>query len=290
MFEEYKKLLTIGITTYNDEKFIRQTVESCVKQAGRVVICDNASSDNTGKICQELAQKYPNISYTRLDKDLGKCYGFNFVIKEAKTKYFMWCGAHDFLDENYALPMINMLENCDAAGCYPACRYIQMDGQEMGISDCWYSNRLTSDYVCERIYAFIAHLHEVYFLYGIYRTQIVKKYLLPDYVFTNMIGGDHVFMCAMALEGRLISSPRSIYNWRQTKYELNDKENLDVWKKTIAREKMAEIIKPSATRKEMCVGQLNMLKRCKSKNISEFFKKINLIRKAKKKLKKRFGY
>ncbi|MES2960898.1 MAG: glycosyltransferase family 2 protein [Pseudomonadota bacterium] len=288
MFEPYKKLLTIGITAYNDEKYIAQTLDSCVNQAGQIIICDNGSTDGTSRICAEYAKKYSHIQYNKLEQDLGKCYGFNFVLKETMSKYFMWLGAHDYIDDNYTSPMIHMLENCDGAvGSYPASRSVTTDGQEIGVYDCWFANRLASDSALERIYTLIAHLHEVSAFYGIYQTKILKKFL-PQQVFTNMVAGDHPLLCALAAEGRMLYSPRSVFNWRQTKMHLSDAENLADYQKNIFKNQDNSGFVP--TRQNMCEWQLKILKECKVKKPGDFFKKIWLVCKAKKKLKKRFGY
>lgn len=274
----YKELLTIGIPAFNEEKYIRKTVESCINQAGCVIISDNASTDNTQKICEELAQKYPNLQYVRQPQNIGGTNNFNFVLNAAKTKYFMWMGGHDFIDENYTQNAIHMLEFSDASGCYPASRHVDVDDEVIGIFDCWFSERLSCDYAATRIYALISHLHEVSALFGIFKTKLAQQYPLQP-----MLGNDHVFLCNMALRGRLISSPRSIYNWRQTKIELTREENIKVWEKSLSDKNE---IKPSC--QDMQKAQVEILKKAGFRGYN-FFSKMRLITKAKKKLKKRFG-
>jgi hypothetical protein len=217
-----------------------------------------------------------------LEKDLGQTFGYNLPLSKAETKYFMRLGPHDLLDKNYTSPMIHMLENSDAVGSYPASRTIEIDGGQVGVYDCWYATRLTSDSASERVYALIAHLHEVSAFYGIYKTEIIKKYPLPE-----IIGNDHILLCQMASCGKLIFSPRSIFNWRQTKPPLNHEDSLKIWHKAIANGNNKSI---DTSLKAMCQAQLQVLKQCKSRDLIDYVKKLWLVRKAKKKLKKRFGY
>ncbi|MBM3579985.1 MAG: glycosyltransferase family 2 protein [Alphaproteobacteria bacterium] len=288
MFEPYKQLLTIGITTYNDGKYLAKTIESCVNQAGRIVICDNASTDNTEEICRDFAKKYPNIDYFRLEQDNGKCFGFNFVIKEAKTKYFMWLGGHDYLDDNYTSPLIHMMENSDAVTCYPSSRSVTVNDEEIGLYNYWYSHKLTSDSACERIYTLISQLHEVGMFYGIHKTEILKEFL-PHESFANMLGGDHVFLCSMAARGKMIYCPTAVFNWRQTKINLSDEDNTALQKNLIYKNSdQADSF--DSSRRKMCELQLEVIKNCKTKNIFDSIRKLYLVRKAKKKLKKRFGF
>ncbi|HEI8399873.1 TPA: glycosyltransferase family 2 protein [Citrobacter freundii] len=54
------ELVSIVIVTYNSEKFIEQTLDSCLKQTYRnieVIISDDNSEDNTLQICTEWKEK-----------------------------------------------------------------------------------------------------------------------------------------------------------------------------------------------------------------------------------------
>ncbi len=275
----YKELLTIGIPAYNEGKYIRQTIESCINQAGCVIISDNASTDDTQQICEEMAQKYSNLKYIRHSENKGGVFNFNFVLENAQSKYFMWMGGHDYLDDGYTTHMLHMLENSDAVGCHPASRQVDGNNIEIGIYDCWYANLLVSDSPSIRVYSLIAHLHEVVALFGIFRTEIAKQYPLKV-----MLGNDHSFVCNMALRGRIIYSPRSIYNWRQTKWGFTDEQNVKAWEKSLGNDENKVMV----SRLEMQEDQLKILKKCGFKGIG-ILQKLYLYNKAKKKLRKRFG-
>jgi len=280
MFQEYKKLLTIGIPAYNEEKYIRQTIESCINQAGTVIVSDNASTDNTSTICQELAKIYPNLIYLKQSKNKGGTENFLNCLNNAQTKYFMWLGAHDYLDENYSTHMVHMLEHSNALGSYPASRAVDINGNEIGIYDCWFTERLASDSAVERVYALIAHLHECSAFFGIFQTKIMQQVGLK-----TMLGNDNIFLCNMAAHGRLVYCPRAIYNWRQTKYGISYDQAVKIWTQSLGNENN----KINSSRKEMIFEQLKALKSAKSKGLFGYFQKLKLISKAKKKLRKRFG-
>ena len=70
------KKVTIGLPVYNGEKFIHKCLDSLLKQTFKnfiIIISDNASTDNTKKICQEYSQKDKRIQYIRQEKILGYC-------------------------------------------------------------------------------------------------------------------------------------------------------------------------------------------------------------------------
>ena|SRR5690606_12495316 len=104
------KKLTIGIPVYNEKKFILQTLESCVLQAGTILISDNCSTDGTSDICEEFANSHSNVFYTRNDSNIGMLENFKRPLFQCETEYFQWLGAHDILDKNYTLPLLEAAE------------------------------------------------------------------------------------------------------------------------------------------------------------------------------------
>ncbi len=66
-----KMLLSICIPTYNRSRHLKTTIESIIQQPeflnGKVeiVICDNASTDDTSIVVGEFSRRYSNISYYR---------------------------------------------------------------------------------------------------------------------------------------------------------------------------------------------------------------------------------
>jgi glycosyltransferase involved in cell wall biosynthesis len=59
------KLVSVWMIAYNQEQYIGQAIESIVTQKVNfdfeVVIGEDCSPDNTRKICEEYAQKYPEL-------------------------------------------------------------------------------------------------------------------------------------------------------------------------------------------------------------------------------------
>lgn len=69
--------VSVLVTTYNQEKFIAQTIESALRQEAdfpyEIVIGEDASTDRTGQIVLELQQKHPDrIRVLRCDTALAE--------------------------------------------------------------------------------------------------------------------------------------------------------------------------------------------------------------------------
>ena len=104
--------VTIGLPVYNGEKFIHKCLDSLLKQTFKnfiIIISDNASTDNTKKICQEYSQKDKRIQYIRQEKNIGLLPNFNFVLEQSNSEFFMWMGVDDYILPDYIKKNMDIL-------------------------------------------------------------------------------------------------------------------------------------------------------------------------------------
>ena len=76
-----KEILTVVTTTYNQEKYIEQTIKGVVLQktnfAFKYIIADDCSTDETKKIIEKYHKLYPKIiNPIYRDKNLGAMDNF----------------------------------------------------------------------------------------------------------------------------------------------------------------------------------------------------------------------
>ena len=107
--------LTIGLPTYNCENIIGKKIEELLKQSFKdyvLIISDNNSTDNTGKICESMSKKDNRIVFFQQDKNKGPFWNFNFLLQKAQTNYFVMTTPDDILSKNFLESNINILEKC----------------------------------------------------------------------------------------------------------------------------------------------------------------------------------
>ena len=102
--------VSICCITYNQEKYIRDAIESFLKQKTNfkyeILIRDDASTDNTAKIIREYEEKYPDIIhgiYEEINsfKTKGMIRSILNVYSKAIGKYIAICEGDDYwIDEN----------------------------------------------------------------------------------------------------------------------------------------------------------------------------------------------
>lgn len=119
-----KILVTIRCTAYNHEKFIKEAIESFLKQKTNfgyeILIHDDASTDNTTLILKEYEKKYPNLIRVIYQKENQYSQGKSistFLDKEARGKYIAICEGDDYwIDENKLQKQIDYLETNPKCG------------------------------------------------------------------------------------------------------------------------------------------------------------------------------
>jgi glycosyltransferase involved in cell wall biosynthesis len=94
-------LVTIGMPVYNGAPYVAKALDALLAQDYprlEILVSDNASSDETPRICEERARRDPRLSYLRNDANIGATANFRRVLSLARGEYFMWA-AHDDLWE-----------------------------------------------------------------------------------------------------------------------------------------------------------------------------------------------
>ena len=90
----------IAIPNYNYGRFLRECVESVLSQHGvdvRVLIIDNASTDDSAVIARELAMEDNRVELRLRERNLGPHASFNEGVDWASAEYFLILCSDDLL-------------------------------------------------------------------------------------------------------------------------------------------------------------------------------------------------
>lgn len=104
-------LCSVAIRTRNRSGYLREAVESVRRQSvsdWELLITDEASSDDTPCVCEELAAEDPRIRYVRHDPPLGQVRNWRYGPDHARGTYYATID-----DDNRYLP--DFLERMTAA-------------------------------------------------------------------------------------------------------------------------------------------------------------------------------
>lgn len=105
--------ISIIVPVYNVEKYLEECLESLVNQTYKnieILLIDDGSKDNSGKICDEYAEKDKRIKSIH-QKNSGVSKTRNNGIELASGDYVMFVDSDDWLEKNACELLINEVKN-----------------------------------------------------------------------------------------------------------------------------------------------------------------------------------
>lgn len=104
-------MVSILIPAYNSERFIDETLQSCILQSYsgiEVVIVDDGSNDSTLAITQKWKERHHNIHvFTQQNK--GACAARNLALEKSTGEYVMFLDADNIISPNKVKEQMKLL-------------------------------------------------------------------------------------------------------------------------------------------------------------------------------------
>ena len=127
-------LVTLGLPVRNGAPVLREALAAALAQTVddfELIIADNASTDDTERICREWAQSDERIRYFRHSRNLGAAANFNFTFHQARGKYFKWVAHDDVIAPTYLERCLEQFRQGPASLvlCFGRRRFLTCDGQ-----------------------------------------------------------------------------------------------------------------------------------------------------------------
>lgn len=106
-------LITIIIPIYNAEKYLRKCLDSIMNQTHKsieVLLINDGSRDNSGKICDEYEKKDERIKVIHKENE-GVSVARNIGLKNAKGEYIAFIDADDYVEKEYLEKLLRKLKD-----------------------------------------------------------------------------------------------------------------------------------------------------------------------------------
>jgi glycosyltransferase involved in cell wall biosynthesis len=207
-------LVTIGIPVYNGEMYLKQALDSIIKQDYsnlEIIISDNCSTDKTKDICLEYALQDSRIKYHRQELNIGATANFNFILKLASGVLFTWAACDDFLGSSYVRKCVDKLcKYPKAIGCCSDINFVNEDGT---IRTSWTQSYSNIDGLDKNI---VERVREItskvgwYGIYSIFRTDILRQTSLCQ----SRYADDVLLLLELLLLGEIIKVPEYLFYYR----------------------------------------------------------------------------
>lgn len=91
--------ISIGLPVYNGARYLPRAINSLLSQTFldlELIISDNASTDGTEEICKAFLRQDSRVRYFRQPVNIGAPRNWNFVVTQARGRFFKWASANDY--------------------------------------------------------------------------------------------------------------------------------------------------------------------------------------------------
>jgi len=220
-------LVTVALPVYNEEKFIRETLDSVINQDYKnieILISDNASTDLTNSICLEYAEKDSRIKYHRHQENIGATNNFFHLANIARGNYFIWMSGHDKWSTNLLSECVKVLNQTPGATvAYGTPVWIGQSGENLTKFTGWYDTR-GCNAVVRFFMIFWGSMNPV--------LGVIRREDLPDFNNRkyNFVGNDLVLLAELALKGEFIHAMDAVFYRRQNRPPEKYQEKLNRYK------------------------------------------------------------
>ena len=111
------KLITFTVPCYNSAAYMDHCIETLLPagEEAEIILVDDGSKDDTGKIADAYAEKYPTIVRVIHQENGGHGEGVNQGIRNATGMYFKVVDSDDWLDDDALAKVMDVLRAQAAA-------------------------------------------------------------------------------------------------------------------------------------------------------------------------------
>ncbi len=192
-------LVSIGIPTYNRSQQLKRAIDSAFAQDYpniEVVISDNASTDETQSLCEELCQRDSRVRYIRQSINRGIATNHIEAFKHSRGEYYMVLGDDDWIDPSYVSACLHVLLTEPEFAVVCGKPFLYQSGRpfhEGGVTT------LLQDSPSKRVLAYYRDVFDNAPFYGISRRALLST--VPP--MRDTFAGDWFYIASLAFLGKI---------------------------------------------------------------------------------------
>lgn len=218
--------VSVIVPIYNVENHLTQCVESVLKQCYQnfeIILVDDGSTDNSGKIADKYATTNSNIISIHKENG-GLSDARNVGIEIASGEYIYFLDSDDWLDPNAISTLLNfaIISNCEIVQggfYYTYDDYLLYDNRKISIDQ--------THFILNRKDAMTELIKNEYiknFAWGkLYKSSLVKKYLFPKGKYFEDSYWQHLIVNEINNYGVI---PTPLYYYRQRESSISGQFNI----------------------------------------------------------------
>lgn len=127
-------LVSIITPVYNAERFLRQTIDSVLRQEYKcweMILVDDCSTDNSEKIIKEYMKNDSRIKYIRLEVNSGAAVSRNIAIENSNGRYIAFLDSDDIWTPSKLKVQIEFMKKNNIGFSFSDYKVMTEEGQEI---------------------------------------------------------------------------------------------------------------------------------------------------------------
>lgn len=222
--------ISIGIPTFNRPDYLRQTIDSLLKQSYanlEIIVSDNASTDSeVQKVIHEFVKRDDRVKGFFQKKNIGMVPNYEFVLSKASSDYFMWKADDDIIEDvNFIDKLHKKLKESDCDFVFPEGYYLLSDGKKKSILNGVYGECKTFfDYTNALTKSFSSL--EFYGLYNLKKFNKSEEFKFND----DIVCPDLIYIPKLFLNHKVLFAPETYYIYRHVPNNDTFVRNLSLFK------------------------------------------------------------
>ena len=215
--------VTVGIPVFNGERFISHAIESVLAQTFadyELLISDNASLDDTARICTEFAANDVRIKFVQQEKNRGPYWNLRFVTERAAGQLLVWLAHDDAMHDRFIEECVAYLDrNSRVVMVSTDFRIVDESGDQI----CTEILRTMREDIpwarrCSQFFHYPVFSNVFYSFYGMMRTDVCKRILSSIKEPKYMSQIELPVLARLAVTGEISSLPMVLRDYRRSDY------------------------------------------------------------------------
>lgn len=233
------ELISIIVPVYKVEKYLCECIDSILAQTYEnfeLILVDDGSPDNSGKICDEYAEKDKRIKVIHKENG-GVSSARNVGLDNVKGEYITFIDSDDFVEKQYLELMYNRIIETNSDMCFCRCYRLLNGNKIVDVVEKFPKNTIISN-EDNKNKQFIDFLDLFFSLkMASYSVRILYKRRIVDKLYFNAnirIGEDFVYLLGALLKTTKIC----LIEDKLYCYRLNESSAVNTYKKGLLQNKL----------------------------------------------------